>query len=110
VPAAGPIEGKADQLVRLGPTDVVTPRQIVEAVEALPTRPWPAGSARTVHDGRMQLTLPASAIDGLDEAEAVSHFADRGLDVGPRPGPATPKRSRSATYAAICTRPRSRRP
>jgi len=81
VPAAGPIEGKADQLVRLGPTDVVTPRQIVEAVEALPTRPWPARFRTTVHDGRIQLTLPASAIDGLDEAEAVSHFADRGLDV-----------------------------
>ena len=81
VPATGPIEGKADQLVRLGPTDVVTPRQIVEAVEALPTRPWPARFRTTVHDGRIQLTLPASAIDGLDEAEAVSHFADRGLDV-----------------------------
>jgi phenylacetate-CoA ligase len=81
VPATGPIEGKANQLLRLGPTDVVTPRQLVEAVEALPTRPWPARFRATVHDGRVRLTLPVSAIIGLDEAEAARHFADRGLDV-----------------------------
>jgi phenylacetate-CoA ligase len=81
VPATGPIEGKANQLLRLGPTDVVTPRQLVEAIEALPTRPWPARFRATVHDGRVRLTLPVSAIIGLDEAEAARHFAERGLSV-----------------------------
>ena len=80
VPGTGPIEGKADQVLRLGPTDVVTPRQLVEAIEALPTRPWPARFRATVHDGRIRLTLPASTITGLDEAEVVRHFAERGLD------------------------------
>ncbi|HEY7593157.1 MAG TPA: AMP-binding protein [Actinophytocola sp.] len=81
IPAVGPVVGKADQLVRLGPDDVVTPRRLVEAVEALPTRPWPARFRATVHDGRLRLTLPFSATAGLGEAEAVRHFADHGLDV-----------------------------
>ncbi|HEX5494636.1 MAG TPA: AMP-binding protein [Mycobacteriales bacterium] len=81
LPGTGPIEGKAAQLLRLGPTDAVTPRQLVEAVEALPSRPWPARFRAAIHDGRVRLTLPASAITGLDEAEAARHFADRGLDL-----------------------------
>jgi phenylacetate-CoA ligase len=81
LPGTGPIEGKADQMLRLGPTDVVTPRQLIEAVEALPSRPWPARFRTTVHNGRVRLTLPASVVTGLDEAEVARHFADRGLDL-----------------------------
>lgn len=81
MPGVSQIVGKADQLLRLGPADIVTPRQLVEAVEALPARPWPARFRATVHDGRLQLTLPISATAGLGDAEAVRHFADRGLDV-----------------------------
>jgi phenylacetate-CoA ligase len=81
LPGTGPIVGKADQLLRLGPADVVTPRQLIEAIEALPARPWPARYQATVHDGRMRLTLPATAIAGFGETEAVRHFADHGLDV-----------------------------
>ena len=81
LPGTGPIEGKADSLLRLGPTDVVTPRRLVEAVEALPTRPWPARFRATVHDGRIRLTLPVSAVTGLDQAAVDRHFGDRGLDL-----------------------------
>jgi len=81
VPGTGLIEGKADQLLRLGPTEVVTPRQLVEAIEALPTRPWPARFRATVHNGRVRLTMAVSAIADLDEAEVARHFADRGLDL-----------------------------
>jgi len=81
LPGTGPIVGKASQLVRLGPADVVTPRQLIEAIEALPSRPWPARFRADVHDGRIRLTLPISAITGFGDAEAVRHFADRGLDV-----------------------------
>jgi phenylacetate-CoA ligase len=80
VPGTGPIEGKADQVLRLGPNDIVTPRQIIEAIEALPTRPWPARFHAAIHDGRMRLTMPRSAITGLDEAEVTRRFAARGLD------------------------------
>jgi phenylacetate-CoA ligase len=81
LPGTGPVEGKADQLLRLGPTDIVTPRQLVEAVEALPTRPWPARFRATVHNGGLRLTLPVSAVARLDEAEVGRHFADRGLEL-----------------------------
>jgi phenylacetate-coenzyme A ligase PaaK-like adenylate-forming protein len=81
LPGTGAILGKADQLLRLGPTDVVTPRQLVEAVEALPSRPWPARFHTAVHNGRIRLTLPVSAVTGLDESEVARHFADRGLDL-----------------------------
>lgn len=81
MPGVGQIVGKADQLVRFGQNDIVTPRQLVEAVEALPTRPWPARYRVEVHDGRLGLTLPLSATAGLNDADAVRHFADHGLDV-----------------------------
>jgi phenylacetate-coenzyme A ligase PaaK-like adenylate-forming protein len=81
LPATSPILGKADHLLRLGPADVVTPRQLVEAVEALPTQPWPARFRAAVHNGRIRLTLPVSAVDGFGEAAARAHFAEAGLDV-----------------------------
>ncbi|HEY0808266.1 MAG TPA: AMP-binding protein, partial [Pseudonocardiaceae bacterium] len=80
-PATGPILGKADHLLWLGPCAVITPRQLTEAVEALPTRPWPARFAAKAVDGHVALTLPVSAIGDVGEAAAVRHFADHGVDV-----------------------------
>jgi phenylacetate-coenzyme A ligase PaaK-like adenylate-forming protein len=81
IPATSPVLGKADHLLRLGPADVVTPRELAEAVEALPSQPWPGRFRARVLDGRLQLRLPESALDGLGEADAREHFAERGLDV-----------------------------
>jgi phenylacetate-coenzyme A ligase PaaK-like adenylate-forming protein len=83
VPATSQILGKADQLLRLPSGEVVTPRQLIEAIEALPAEPWPARYRATVSDdtGRIRLTLPASAIAGYGAAEAGRHFAAAGLDV-----------------------------
>ncbi|HEY2671617.1 MAG TPA: AMP-binding protein [Rugosimonospora sp.] len=81
LPGTGPIEGKADGLLHLGPHDVVTPRQLIEAIEALPTRPWPARYKATVHDGHLGLTVPASTVSGLNDADVARHFTDRGLEV-----------------------------
>ena len=81
IPATSQILGKADQLLRLADGEVVTPRQLIEAIEALPAEPWPARYRATACDGRIRLTLPASAIAGYSEAEAVRHFAAAGLDI-----------------------------
>lgn len=81
LPATTKVLGKADQLIRLGPQDIVTPRQVLEAVEALPSQPWPARFRATVTGGRLTLTLPEQALSGVDHGEAVGHFADRGLAV-----------------------------
>jgi phenylacetate-CoA ligase len=80
IPATSALQGKADQLLRLGPTEVVTPRQLVEAVEALPSQPWPGRFRAHLADGRLRLSLPESALDGLSEAGARAHFAQHGLD------------------------------
>jgi phenylacetate-CoA ligase len=81
VPATSRILGKADQLLRLPGGEVVTPRQVIEAIEALPAEPWPARYRVIACDGRIRLTLPASAIAGYGEAEAGRHFAAAGLDI-----------------------------
>jgi hypothetical protein len=47
----------------------------------LPAQPWPARYRARACDGRIRLTLPASAIAGCGEAEARRHFAAAGLDV-----------------------------
>jgi phenylacetate-coenzyme A ligase PaaK-like adenylate-forming protein len=82
-PGMSQVLGKASQLVQLGPDDVVTPRQLVDAIEALPASPWPARyRAEALPDGgRIRLTLPEAAIAGYGEAAARLHFAEAGLDV-----------------------------
>jgi phenylacetate-CoA ligase len=82
LPATSPIVGKANQLVRLGPAEVITPRAVAEAVEALPSQPWPARFRVTAHDGRARLTLPRAATTGLDEAEIRDHLLRYGVDAG----------------------------
>jgi phenylacetate-CoA ligase len=81
IPATSQILGKADHLLRLPGGEVVTPRQLIEVIEALPAEPWPARYRAAACDGRIRLTLPASSIAGYGEAEAVRHFAAAGLDI-----------------------------
>jgi phenylacetate-CoA ligase len=81
LPATSAIVGKADQILRLGPADVVTPRQVVEAVEALPSQPWPARFRVTQRDGRARLTLPESTVAGLGVDGTRDHLLAAGLDV-----------------------------
>jgi len=80
VPGTSQILGKASDLLRLG-SELITPRQLVTAIEALPTSPWPARYAAAVQDGRIRLTLPTGAIAGYGESAAREHFAEAGLDV-----------------------------
>jgi phenylacetate-CoA ligase len=81
LPATSQLLGKAESLLRPGSGEVVTPRQLVDAVEALPTAPWPARYRAVAEDGRIRLTLPAAAIDGYGETAARRHFAEAALDV-----------------------------
>lgn len=81
IPATSRILGKADQLLHLGPGHVVTPRQLIDAIEALPTAPWPARYRATAEHGRIRLALPGTAIEGYGEAAARHHFAEAGLEV-----------------------------
>jgi phenylacetate-coenzyme A ligase PaaK-like adenylate-forming protein len=83
IPATSQILGKADHLLHLGDGVVVTPRQLVDALEALPAQPWPARYRAAADDGQLRLVLPAVAIAGIGEAAARRHLAEAlgGLDV-----------------------------
>lgn len=80
IPATSAVLGKASQRIELAPDRVVTPRELVEAVEDLPTRPWPARFHAELDDGGLRLDLPAGAVGGLSGAALADHFAERGLD------------------------------
>lgn len=81
IPATSQILGKADHLLRMPGGEVVTPRQLIEAIESLPAEPWPARYRAAALDSRIRLTLPANAVGDYGEAEARRHFAAAGLDV-----------------------------
>lgn len=81
IPASGQVLGKADQLLWLPTGTAITTRDLVDAVEALPSNPWPARFNAQVVDGRVHLSLPVSAVGDVGEAGVVAHLADRGLDV-----------------------------
>jgi phenylacetate-coenzyme A ligase PaaK-like adenylate-forming protein len=80
VPGSSAVLGKADQLLHVD-TAVVTPRDLIEVYEALPTRPWPARFAAATVNGRIQLTIPRPAADGMTASEIARRFADRGIDI-----------------------------
>jgi phenylacetate-coenzyme A ligase PaaK-like adenylate-forming protein len=79
VPASGRVLGKADGLLRLPSGAVVTPRELVEAVESLPTCPWPARFRAAVVGGRLVVTLPDSTVAGLGFAGTREHLAAHGV-------------------------------
>ncbi len=80
VPGTSRILGKADHLLRAG-NDVVTVRDLVEAVEDLPAQPWPARFTTTTSGNRLQLHVPAAALAGASTTDLRRRLADRGLDV-----------------------------
>lgn len=80
LPGASKVHGKADQVVRVGARRV-TPRQLVEAVESLPTEPWPARFCAVPKGDRISLALPEYAVAGFGHAASTEHFARQGLDV-----------------------------
>jgi phenylacetate-CoA ligase len=81
IPATSQILGKADSLLHVGPGKVITPRQLIDAIEALPTAPWPARYRAAADGGAIRLTLPAAAVSGYGETAARRHFAEAGLDL-----------------------------
>ncbi len=80
MPATSQVLGKAEHLLRPAGR-VIAARELIEAIEALPTRPWPARYRARVADGRLALELPASTVADFGHAATLAHLAERGLDV-----------------------------
>lgn len=83
VPGTSAILGKAEaQPEPLGsgdPVRAVTTRDLVEALEALPSRPWPARFRTEMAAGRLVLTVGEATLAGIGAAGVTDHLADRGI-------------------------------
>jgi hypothetical protein len=79
VPALSAILGKAGHLL---PTTAgfLTPRDIVEVLEALPAEPWPAQYRADTEHGVLRLGIPPATVAGTTTREIVRRFAARGID------------------------------
>ncbi len=79
-PGTSAILGKADHLLRL-PDRIVTPREILEVYEALPSQPWPARFSAQVVEQHIELTIPEAALTGITRSQVERRFTEAGLDV-----------------------------
>jgi phenylacetate-coenzyme A ligase PaaK-like adenylate-forming protein len=80
LPATSHIEGKAAHLLWFE-GQAVTERAIVEAVESLPSQPWPARFRACVGPQGLELELPICALEGLSTGEALAHLQRAGIPV-----------------------------
>jgi phenylacetate-coenzyme A ligase PaaK-like adenylate-forming protein len=79
VPALSAILGKSGHLLP-SMTGFVTPRDIVEVLEALPAQPWPAQYRADTERGVLRLGIPPATVAGTTTSEIVRRFAVRGID------------------------------
>jgi phenylacetate-coenzyme A ligase PaaK-like adenylate-forming protein len=79
-PGTSRILGKADQLLRSDGRPV-TPRDLVEVYEALPSQPWPARFEAHEHDGRIRLSVPQSGLGRLTPDALAERFDAVGIAV-----------------------------
>lgn len=80
MPATSRILGKADQLLE-AKGQVVTTRELVEALEALPSQPWPVRFQAQVNDGQIELRLTEGTLHDLSKEEVERRFRAVGLDL-----------------------------
>jgi len=80
VPATSRILGKADHLLRIK-GNIVTLRDLVEIIEALPSRPWPARFSAQAVDDHIELVLPEQALNGVTTEELERRFQAAGIDL-----------------------------
>jgi phenylacetate-CoA ligase len=80
IPATSRIVGKADQLL-VTSSGTITPRDIVEAYEALPCEAWPARYDAAVVDGSIRLTVADPAVSGRFRGDLERQLATMGARV-----------------------------
>ena len=73
IPATSSILGKADHLLHLGDS-IVTPRELIEVIEALPSQPWPARFHAQVEGDHIALMVSPEVVAGVTCAEIERRF------------------------------------
>lgn len=79
IPAVSHILGKAGDLLATA-SGPVTPRDLVEVLDALPGARWPVRFAAAEAGGRVRVTVPADHVGGLSGGEIADRFAGHGID------------------------------
>jgi phenylacetate-CoA ligase len=79
-PGTSHILGKADRLLRVR-GGCVTPRDLIEVVEALPSQPWPARFEAHVVGDRILLTIPRAALGEAGPEALERRFDAAGIPV-----------------------------
>ncbi|WP_327009817.1 AMP-binding protein [Dactylosporangium sp. NBC_01737] len=80
IPGMSHILGKARDLLTTA-SGPVTPRDVVEVMDALPGARWPVRFAAEETGGRVRVTVPDDHTGGLSTGEIAGRFAGRGIDV-----------------------------
>ncbi len=88
-PGTSHILGKAGHVLHAAGR-LVTPRDLVEVYEALPSQPWPARFEAREGGDRIVLTVPPSALDGAAPGALEERFRAAGIAVEVRLAEADP--------------------
>ncbi len=80
VPATSRILGKAEHILRTE-QQVVTLRDLVEVLEALPSQPWPVRFSASVVDGHLELVVPEELLGNLTINEVERAFRAAGISL-----------------------------
>lgn len=79
-PGTSRILGKVEHMLRVNGR-VITLRDLVEIIEALPSRPWPARFSASVLDNEIELILPEQALNGISKEEVERRFRVSEIEV-----------------------------
>lgn len=79
-PGTSRILGKVEHMLRVNGR-VITLRDLVEIIEALPSRPWPARFSASVLNNEIELILPEQALNGISKEEVERRFRVSEIEV-----------------------------
>lgn len=79
-PGTSRILGKVEHMLRMNGR-VITLRDLVEIIEGLPSRPWPARFSASVLDNEIELILPEQALNGINKEEVERRFRASEIEV-----------------------------
>ena len=80
IPATSRIQGKAEHLL-YSDGRVITPRDLIEVIEALPSQPWPARYQVSRRNGHIELLLQRQTLRDISVEEVEHRFRMVGIEL-----------------------------
>ena len=79
-PGTSRILGKVEHMLRVNGR-VISLRDLVEIIEGLPSRPWPARFSASILDNEIELILPEQVLNGISKEEVERRFRASEIEV-----------------------------